>query len=314
MRRNGPGQSFAGNRAPSSAKPACGGVVATVVPPLASKPSVPGLPPMLLLRVWRSFLAFLGSSLSAIRRTKRSGWPRSPTSTSKTLGRGFLSFVLGQIRRQAPGCFFSVLSAMPAIWLSKAVFPAPGAPWISRVVPASGRPDRKPANTSAPTCSMSRICSSRPTKKRARLRSPSRTKVRNPSRSGLPINPVAFMPENYHRLAEGQTWQFRRLAISISPVGHSSPRHFGKNGQCLCCGRHFPRRIPHETVNTRLVGRPGTLARSGTIARSGETVLLDDWPNRAGPLSALLPRHAASGLPGLIDTDLCTIVEDVQQQ
>lgn len=42
-----------------------------------------------------------------------------------------------------------------------------------------------------------------------------------------------------------------------------------------------------------------------------ETVLLDDRPYRATSLSALLPRNAASGSPGLIDAVLCNIIEDV---
>ncbi len=72
-----------------------------------------------------------------------------------------------------------------------------------------------------------------------------------------------------------------------------------------------PWSIGYETLNTRLVRRPVSLARFGAIARSAGTVLLDDTPYRAGSLSALLMRHSVAGPPSLVDAVLCNIIEDV---
>lgn len=73
----------------------------------------------------------------------------------------------------------------------------------------------------------------------------------------------------------------------------------------------LPWPILYETVNTRLVRRPESLARFGAIAQSAETVLLDDSPYRAGSLSALLTGHSALGSLSLVDAVLCNIIEDV---
>ena len=73
----------------------------------------------------------------------------------------------------------------------------------------------------------------------------------------------------------------------------------------------LPWPILYETVNTRLVRRPESLARFGAIARSAETVLLDDTRYRAGSLSALLTRHSAISSLSLVDAVLCNIIEDV---
>ncbi len=73
----------------------------------------------------------------------------------------------------------------------------------------------------------------------------------------------------------------------------------------------LPWPILYETVNTRLVRRPESLAKFGAIVRSAETVLLDDTPYRAGSLSVLLTGHQAISSLSLVDTVLCSIIEDV---
>lgn len=73
----------------------------------------------------------------------------------------------------------------------------------------------------------------------------------------------------------------------------------------------LPWPILYETVNTRLVRRPESLARFGVIARAPETALLDDAPYRAGSFSAVLRRHPAIRPLSLVDAVLCNIIEDV---
>ena len=72
----------------------------------------------------------------------------------------------------------------------------------------------------------------------------------------------------------------------------------------------LPWPILYETVNTRLARRPETLAKFGTIARSPETVLLDDSPYREGSFATVLAQDAAGVRLSLVDTVLCSIIED----
>ena len=73
----------------------------------------------------------------------------------------------------------------------------------------------------------------------------------------------------------------------------------------------LPWPVLYETVNTRLVRRPVSLARFSAITQSTGTVLLDDTPYREESLSALLGRHTAAEPVSLVDAVLCNIIEDV---
>ena len=73
----------------------------------------------------------------------------------------------------------------------------------------------------------------------------------------------------------------------------------------------LPWPILYETMNTRLVRRPESLARFGAFTRSTEMMLLDDTLYREESLSALLSPNSAKGSLSLVDAVLCSIIEDV---
>ena len=73
----------------------------------------------------------------------------------------------------------------------------------------------------------------------------------------------------------------------------------------------LPWPILYETVNTRLVRRPESLARFDAIIRSAKTELLDDTPYRPRLLSAQFTRHLSMNRLSLVDAILCSIIEDV---
>lgn len=72
--------------------------------------------------------------------------------------------------------------------------------------------------------------------------------------------------------------------------------------------------ILYETVNTRLVRRPETLAKFKSIATGSETILLDDAPYREESLAGVVARWGDPRSLSLVDTVLCRIIEDVNVQ
>ena len=173
IRQTGRAQSAGGNMRRRSERPASGGAVAVACVPLPLSGPTPTVADRPRVTVWRNCCALSGSSSSAMASTRAAGSSSVGRSTNNGCG------------SPSPACaHFS--------WrcVSRAVLPAPGAPWNRRVAPASAFPSRKRRKASAQVSSISSISADRPTKNHAALRSRSATNSRSLSRSGPRSCPV----------------------------------------------------------------------------------------------------------------------------
>lgn len=77
------------------------------------------------------------------------------------------------------------------------------------------------------------------------------------------------------------------------------------------CPLVVPWPVLYETINTRFVRRPATIARFEGLIRGSDTLLLDDAPYRRNAYEDTLERaKTRNGPKSLVDSILCAIIED----